>query len=165
MLFRSIIFLSDNGYSLGSHRNPWKDCAYEECIHLPLWIRWPGVTDGEGDIGALVGSMDVAPTVAEIAGAAPAQGVDGESLVPLLQGAETSLHRPILLRHVKYPRVAPSFWGLRTERWTYVTYGGGERELYDNESDPHQLRNLAGAPRHKQVEDELRAKLAELRAG
>ena len=31
-----IVFLSDNGYSLGSHRNPWKDCAYEECVHLPL---------------------------------------------------------------------------------------------------------------------------------
>ncbi len=156
-----VIFLSDNGYSLGSHRNAWKDCAYEECIHVPLWVRWPGVTD-EGDIEALVGNVDIAPTIAEIAGVAPPE-VDGQSLAPLLEGTATSLHRPILLRHVKYPRVAPSFWGLRTERWTYVTYGGGERELYDNESDPHQLRNLAGDPGHKQVEDELRAKLIELR--
>ena len=66
--------------------------------------------------------------------------------MPLLRGERARLQRPILLRHVKYPRVAPSFWGLRTERWTYVDYGSGERELYDNDADPHQLRNLAGEP-------------------
>jgi arylsulfatase A-like enzyme len=159
-----VIFLSDNGYSLGSHRWPWKDCAYEECIHLPLMIRWPGVTDGEHDVKALVGSMDIAPTIAEITGADPSAHVDGESLVPLLQDSTDSLHRPILLRHVKYPRVTPSFWGVRTERWTYVTYGSGERELYDDERDPHQLRNLAGEHRYRKTMNELQAKLIELRA-
>ena len=65
-----IVYLSDNGYSLGSHRNPWKDCAYEECIHLPLLINWPGHTGGP-PIDALAGSMDIAPTIAELAGATP----------------------------------------------------------------------------------------------
>lgn len=157
-----IVFLSDNGYSLGSHRNAWKDCAYEECIHVPLLVRWPGVTD-DGSIDALVGNVDIAPTIAEIAGVQTPAGVDGESLVPLLRGTASSLQRPILLRHVKYPRVAPSFWGLRTERFTYVEYGGGERELYDNESDPHQLRNLAGDERHRETRRELAATLADLR--
>ena len=105
-----IVFLSDNGYSLGSHRNPWKDCAYEECVHLPLWIRWPGHTDAGQRIGALAGSMDIAPTIAELAGATPTMPLDGTSLVPLLTGERTSLDRPILLRHVHYPKVAPTFW-------------------------------------------------------
>ena len=160
-----VVFLSDNGYSLGSHRNPWKDCAYEECIHLPLLIRWPGHTN-QNSIDSLVGSMDIAPTISEIAGVAPPSSLDGESLVPLIDGQTSSLDRPILLRHVQYPRVAPSFWGLRTERWTYVTYeASGERELYDDQADPHQLRNLAGNPRYDSVEDELRAKLEQLRSG
>lgn len=158
-----VIFLSDNGYSLGAHRNPWKDCAYEECIHVPLWVRWPGVTE-DGNVDALVGNIDVAPTVAEIAGAQLPAGIDGESLAPLLRGEVSSLQRPILLRHVKYPRVAPSFWGLRTERFTYVEYGGGERELYDNETDPHQLRNLAGRPAQREVERDLRETLAAMRS-
>jgi N-acetylglucosamine-6-sulfatase len=159
-----IVFLSDNGYSLGSHRNPQKDCAYEECIHLPLMIRWPGHT-GPAKIGALTGSMDIAPTIAELAGVTPARPVDGQSLVPLLSGAASSLDRPILLRHVQYPKVAPSFWGLRTERWTYVTYDrSGERELYDDHTDPHQLRNLAGDQRYRDVVAELQSTLERLRS-
>jgi arylsulfatase A-like enzyme len=159
-----IVFLSDNGYSLGSHRNPWKDCAYEECIHLPLLIRWPGHTDG-GSIGALAGSMDIAPTIAEITGAVPQSAVDGSSLVPLIDGEAESLDRPILVHHVHYPGVAPSFWGLRTERWTYVVYDSGERELYDDVADPHQLHNLGGDPAQAERISELQAELDELRSG
>jgi N-acetylglucosamine-6-sulfatase len=159
-----IVFLSDNGYSLGSHRNPWKDCAYEECIHLPLMINWPGHTDGV-PIDALAGSMDIAPTIAEIAGATPTAPVDGTSLVPLIDGDVDTLDRPILLRHVHYPGVAPTFWGLRTERWTYVIYESGERELYDNVADPQQLRNLAADPVQAATIDELEARLDQLRSG
>ncbi len=160
-----VIYLSDNGYSLGSHRNPWKDCAYEECIHLPLMVRWPGHTDAGGKISALAGSMDIAPTIAAIAGATTPAAVDGESLVPLLTGEASSLNRSILLRHVKYPRVAPTFWGIRTERWTYVDYGSGERELYDDVADPHQLHNLAGRPGQAATIDELEAQMEALRGG
>ena len=162
-----VIYVSDNGYSLGSHRNRWKDCAYEECIHLPLLIRWPGHTAG-GEIGALTGSVDIAPTIAELAGVEPPAPVDGESLVPLLDGdgdgGTDAGGGPILLRHVKYPRVAPSFWGVRTERWTYVIYErSGERELYDNRSDPAQLDNLAGLPAYAELEAELERTIVELR--
>ncbi len=160
-----IVFLSDNGYSLGSHRNPWKDCAYEECVHLPLWIRWPGHTDAGQRIGALAGSMDIAPTIAELAGAKPTMPLDGTSLVPLLTGERASLDRPILLRHVHYPNVAPTFWGLRTERWTYVEYPDGGRELYDDKADPHQLRNLAGRRGFSRIERTLHRELRRMRAG
>jgi N-acetylglucosamine-6-sulfatase len=160
-----IVFLSDNGYSLGSHRNPWKDCAYEECIHLPLMIRWPGHTTGES-IDALAGSMDIAPTIADITGATPTLAVDGTSLVPLIDGDATSLDRPILLHHVHYQGVAPSFWGLRTERYTYVTYpDSGERELYDDVADPHQLHNLADDPAQAERVSQLQAELEVMRSG
>ena len=164
-----VIYLSDNGYSLGSHRNRFKDCPYEECIHLPLLVRWPGHTDPDGaEVEALSGSPDIAPTIAEAAGAQTGSvDVDGESLVPLLEGdegAEGGEERPILLRHVKYPKVAPTFWGVRTERWTYVIYErSGERELYDNDADPEQLTNLAGRPEYAEKEAELERTIEELR--
>jgi N-acetylglucosamine-6-sulfatase len=159
-----IVFLSDNGYSLGSHRNPWKDCAYEECVHLPLLVRWPGHTEG-GTIDALTSSIDIAPTIAELAGVSPSAPTDGHSLVPLLGGEQDAEAGPILLRHVKYPRVAPSFWGVRTRRWTFVVYESGERELYDNRADPDQLHNLAARRRYGQLQDELQDTIAELRSG
>ncbi|HEX2129362.1 MAG TPA: sulfatase, partial [Solirubrobacterales bacterium] len=160
-----VVFLSDNGYSLGSHRYQWKDCPYEECIHLPLLVRWPGQTDAGQPIDALAGSMDIAPTIAELAGATPTTRMDGTSLVPLLTGARSSLDRPVLLRHVQYPRVPPSFWGVRTERFTYVIWESGERELYDNRRDRAQLRNLAGKRAYRGAERDLDRTIAELRRG
>ena len=97
----------------------------------------------------------------------PTRQPDGVSLGPLLRGETSSIDRPgILLRHVQYPKVAPSFWGLRTERWTYVVYDRSrEVELYDNDADPHQLRNLAGSAATADLEQDLAAKLDQLRSG
>ena len=158
------IVLSDNGYSLGSHRNPWKDCPYEECINVPLVVSWPGA-DTVPVVDALVSNVDIAPTIADLAGTDPPSAVDGQSLVPLLTGEERTLGRPVLLRHVRYPRTAPSFWGLRTERWTYAEYETGETELYDLDADPFELRNLASDPEHAPVAEALAERMRALRDG
>ena len=159
-----VIFVSDNGYSLGSHRNPWKDCPYEECVHLPLLVRWPGHTTVP-EVRALTGAVDIAPTIAEIAGASASPPPDGTSLVPLITGESASLDRPVLLRHVHYPRTAPSFWGIRTERWMYARYETGERELYDMAADRSQLHNLAGRRPYESIEHQLSERMKALRRG
>ena len=157
-----VLYLSDNGYSLGSHRNLQKDCPYEECIRLPLLVRWPGM-ETDPRVSSLVSSIDIAPTIAEMTGVSVPSQVDGESLVPLLSGRLTTLDRPVLLQHVYYPGTAPSFWGIRTERWMYALYETGERELYDLNRDPYELRNLAGRPSYRDRERKLRADMQELR--
>ncbi len=159
-----VIVLSDNGYSLGSHRNPQKDCPYEECINVPLVVSWPGA-DTAPVVDALVSNVDIAPTIAALAGVEPPTALDGQSLVPLLKGEESTLGRPVLLRHVRYPRTAPSFWGLRTGRWMYAEYETGETELYDLESDPFELRNLAADPELAPVAEALAERMRELRGG
>ena len=78
-----IVFASDNGYSFGSHRWIYKGCAYEECIHVPLMIRAPGVPTRT--VRAMVGNQDIAPTLAALAGVEHPP-VDGRSLVPLIRG-------------------------------------------------------------------------------
>ena len=75
----------------------------------------------------------------------------------------TTLNRPVLLQHVYYPGTAPSFWGIRTERWMYALYKTGERELYDLNRDPYELTNLAGRPSYRDRERKLRADMQELR--
>jgi arylsulfatase A-like enzyme len=159
-----VIVVSDNGYSLGSHRNPWKDCPYEECVHLPLLVRWPDRTTVP-KVKALTAAIDIAPTIAEMAGATASPSPDGTSLVPLITGESSSVQRPVLLRHVHYPRTAPSFWGIRTERWMYALYETGERELYNVIRDRFELHNLAGHRAYESVERELSERMKVLRRG
>ena len=153
-----IFFTSDNGYLLGQHRQTDKGIPYEEAITVPLLVRGPGITAGRS-IGQLASNIDLAPTIAALAGASVPRFVSGRSLVPLLQGSQPSAWRNATIS--QYYREgnggsgelstaavldqpgAPSFLALRTENRSYVEYVTGERELYDLANDPHQLRNLA----------------------
>jgi N-acetylglucosamine-6-sulfatase len=80
-----IIFASDNGYHLGQHRLVGgKGTAYEEDIVVPLIVRGPNVQAGVALDGYVTGNIDIAPTIADLAGVVPPSYVDGRSLVPLL---------------------------------------------------------------------------------
>jgi arylsulfatase A-like enzyme len=79
-----IVFTSDNGFHLGQHRMPGgKQTAYETDVHLPLLVRGPGITPGS-HTGAIVGNIDIAPTIAAIGGRTMTDNPDGRSLIPLL---------------------------------------------------------------------------------
>ena len=141
-----IIFTSDNGFRLGQHRlPPAKETAYEEDIHLPLYIRGAGIPQGKV-IDKIVGNLDLAPTFAELAGAKIPKFVDGRSLVSSIYSQSVSSWRKALLiehRQDSPQALIPSYAGLRTEKCTYVEYENNERELYNLTQDPQQLKNIA----------------------
>jgi N-acetylglucosamine-6-sulfatase len=144
-----IIFTSDNGYHLGQHRlPPNKETAYEEDIHLPLYIRGSDVLPGQ-IINQIVGNIDLAPTIAELAGAKVPKFIDGRSLVGLFRRTlplPLSWRQVFLLQHRDSKHLTPpipDYLGLRTANCTYVEYKNGEQELYNLTEDPYQLRNLA----------------------
>jgi len=87
-----IFYTSDNGYHLGQFRLPTsKQQIYETDIHLPLYVRGPGIKSGV-ELDALVGNVDIAPTLLDLAGAQK-DDMDGKSLMPhLVSGSETSAH-------------------------------------------------------------------------
>lgn len=86
-----VFFTSDNGYHLGQHRLPaGKTTAYEEDVRVPLIVRGPGIAAGQVEDRWLTGVVDLAPTVAELAGARVPDYVEGRSLVPILRGSEPS---------------------------------------------------------------------------
>jgi arylsulfatase A-like enzyme len=81
------VFTSDNGYHLGQHRLPaGKYTNYEEDLRVPLIIRGPGVPISQTST-ALVSTMDLAPTFAELAQTSMPAYVDGRSLLGLLSGS------------------------------------------------------------------------------
>lgn len=148
------LFTSDNGYHLGQHRlEPGKYTAYEPDVRVPLLVRGPGVPAGAA-VSALTSSVDLAPTVAELAGVRLRTEPDGRSLVPLLRGRTPGDWRQVvLLEQFAYPPAPPeegqasfpypAHLGLRTERYKFVeSVGRGERELYDLRSDPDETVNL-----------------------
>ncbi|MBI2238771.1 MAG: sulfatase [Actinobacteria bacterium] len=163
-----ILYLTDNGFSFGEHRWVGKQCPYEECIRTPFLVRYPGATSRAD--GHLVSNVDVAPTVADLAGISPGLPADGRSLVPLLEGsAPAGWREGVLLEWTGDPLV-PAWWGVRTEDLSYVEYATGERELYDltgtaGPPDPFQLDDRADDPAYAALRAELAALLERLRGG
>lgn len=125
-----VVITSDHGHEDGQHRHPTgKGEHFEESIRTPLFVLGPGIAPGESS--ALVYPMDLAPTVAELAGV-PAPAVDARSLVPLLEEPTAPWRLRVLLEH--------GFVGVRTAG-RKLAIKGTKRELYNLTNDPFELRN------------------------
>lgn len=91
-----VIFTSDNGFFYGEHRLiGGKFLAYEPSTHLPFLIRGPHIRPGS-ESNELVGNIDVAPTVLELAGAEADKSIDGRSMVPFMRDPALRTLRPYL---------------------------------------------------------------------
>lgn len=166
-----IVFMSDNGYLLGEHRLHGKQAPYEESIRIPLVIRYDRMLgdDGPRTDDHLVLNLDLAPTFAEAAGLEVA-GTDGRSLLPLINPEDPRAADPwrtsFLIEHLGFPdlmsRDIPSYCGVRTERFKYVSWEPGDRELYDLQIDPLELQDVAEDPGYRSVRASMERALARL---
>jgi arylsulfatase A-like enzyme len=180
-----IIFTSDNGYHLGTHRlRHGKKTPYEEAAHVPLFVRGPGVAAGSS-VEEMVLNNDFAPTFAELAGLKEFKA-DGRSLVSLMRGEEppSGWRSTVLLEAFLDGKSADeegdaetddeegtgegnrtdqtTFRSVRTTSHKYVEHGNGERELYDLQNDPHELENLYETADPALIED-LKGRLEALK--
>lgn len=161
-----IFFLSDNGLHMGQHRfTTGKGSPYDEDIRVPLMVRGPGVPAGvvRHELASLV---DIAPTLAELAGTTMPTEVDGRSLAPLLHdtAAPARWRNAVLIEHWKAPSDVkadarraleppdayelqlkglaleePDYVGLRTATYKYVDRSGPSVELYDVVHDTSEI--------------------------
>ena len=165
-----IVFTSDNGFLLGEHRiRIGKQYPYEESIGVPLILRGPDIPRGEVR-RQLAANVDLAPTILDYARAKPATAPDGRSLRALIKDRHTSPGRAIVLENWCQVEEAcfdpdiPRFRGVRTDRYAYMEYPNGEREMYDLDRDPNQLRSLQVDPRYRRERAALARLLADLAA-
>ncbi|HEX9823834.1 MAG TPA: sulfatase [Actinomycetota bacterium] len=140
------LFLSDNGFLLGEHGWTGKGVPYRASIGIPFFLRWPGRIAGGTSDDALVGTIDVAPTVLDAAGLGQATletEMDGRSLLgPIERDA-------MLSEFWTAGGPVPTWASIRTPAAQYVEYEVEPglvtfREYYDLVSDPWQLTNLLG---------------------
>lgn len=161
-----VVFTSDNGFHYGQHRfGLGKWMPYEEDIRVPLLVSGPGVPAGEARSGFAL-NTDLAPTFAGWAGVETPGSVDGRSLEPLIAGGTEGWRNTFLVEAIRNNFASltrPPFKAIRTERFTYVEYESGERELYDLDADPYQMRSIhrSASPNFK---GELSSMLAALRS-
>ncbi|MFE4080083.1 sulfatase-like hydrolase/transferase [Paenarthrobacter sp. YIM B13468] len=157
-----IIFTSDHGENLGDHYLYHKSRPYQGATHIPFLISGPGISPLQVR-DEPIGWHDTLPTVLELAGLPCPDGVDGESIVPLLSGSGEQawreyLHSENSLRGAHagmYPALPgqqvegnlvyePSWHSLTDGRWKYIWFdSSGAEQLFNLVEDPHELVDLA----------------------
>lgn len=165
-----IVVMGDHGYFYGEHDlNEERRLAYEESARIPLIVRYPRDARAGSTPGELVQTIDLAPTLLELAGAADATTRQGRSLVPLLRGERPEWRRSVLIEYFSdtvFPRIRNmGYRAVRTDRYKFIDYLelDGMDELYDLEVDPFELDNLVGSDRESKLRPALEAELARLR--
>ncbi|MDO8543207.1 MAG: sulfatase [Opitutaceae bacterium] len=139
-----VVLLGDHGFHLGDHGLWGKLTNFERSARVPLIIAAPAIRHGGSTTRAIVELIDLYPTLAELAGAAPPAGLEGRSLVPILRDPGLASNRPAYTSTIHRGVLGRS---VRTERWRYTEWvGGGDTELYDHDADPGEYRNLAADP-------------------
>ncbi|MDP6359715.1 MAG: sulfatase-like hydrolase/transferase, partial [Planctomycetota bacterium] len=140
-----IILWSDHGYHLGDKNATVKFTLWEKANHVPFIIVAPGVTTPGTVINRPVSLLDIYPTLIDLAGLPKRDGLDGVSLVPLLNSSKVEWNRPAVMTQGRGNHA------IRSDRWRYIRYADGTEELYDHNSDPWEWKNLAGDPKHTAV--------------
>ena len=132
-----VVVWGDHGWHLGDHTIWGKHTTFERSLKSVLIMRTPGMEQPGVPADGIVETLDIYPTLAELAGLEAPADLTGSSLVPLLEDP----------RHPGKDG-AFGYWRgrqtLRTDRYRITEHEGGEVELYDHEADPYETRNVAG---------------------
>jgi N-acetylglucosamine-6-sulfatase len=155
-----VVFTSDNGYFWGEHRLDGKNRPYEEATRVPYLVRYDAL-GGTGKTSTLATNIDLAPTFADLAGTTMPDP-DGTSLMPFLRGEVAKVRTGHLIEQKAVGANVPAYCLLQTERFTFTHYGTGEEELYNLRTDPLQMQNKIGAPRHQERITTMRRRLRRL---
>ena len=163
-----VILMGDNGYFLGERGYAGKWLPYDLSIRVPLIVLDPRSEQHlRGTMPTKpVLNIDIAPTLLDLAGIAVPSEMQGESLVPLIQGESppgwrTDFFVELLFNHPEIPKHE----GVRGERFKYARYFEQipvYEELYDLLEDPVETKNLAGDSSHSAILSRLRNRTDEL---
>lgn len=163
-----ILFMSDNGFFYGEHGlSLERRMPYEESIRTPLIVRYPGVAAAGDTVGGLVASVDIAPTVLDIAGVPIGDHIQGRSFVPLLLGNDDDWRQSVFIEFYTYENPFPwlvdmDYRAIRTHQYKLIhwVHHPDDAELYDLVNDPYEMHNLIDDPSMTGVVRNLRSEMA-----
>lgn len=162
-----ILYTSDHGEYLGDHHAGAKGFIHEPSAHVPFALRlpqsWQNRCHGT-EVNRVVTHADIFPTLVAAAGGASPAGTCGQDLIALARGElaeprrylEVTVGRDDELRYL----------GITDGRWVYAWYPEGETEqLFDLETDPHELHDLGCSSEHADIRQALREEIIRRRTG
>lgn len=158
-----IVFSGDNGFFLGEYGLAGKWFPHEVSIRVPLIVHDPRLSKDQRGVRReeIALSIDIAPTLLDLAGLSPPKGTQGSSVLPLVRGQTMNWRREFFYEHPFSHARIPFTEAIRTERWKYIRYLESEplhEELYDLQQDPQEARNVASLPQHRNLLEEMRGK-------
>ena len=155
-----VVYSSDHGEMAGSHGLVNKSMGmYEENLHIPLVISCPRLASRAVKYGGLVSNIDLVPTLASLAGVSWPEPLPGFDLSPILNGKAVSRPEMIFAEGKTEYEGASPWRGVRTANWKYWRYQDGAEFLFELESDPLELNNLAGESSFREIKRGLQEQL------
>jgi arylsulfatase A-like enzyme len=155
-----VVFTSDHGELLGDHGLLFKGPFHYDClIRIPLILKWGNQICGGSRIAEICQHIDLFPTLLNCCAIKVPRGVQGRSLMPLIDGDRNSGYDWALVEHDNLA------WGLnmktiRSHDWRMTFYAGRSfGELYDLKRDPDEFENLWDSPEYQSVKEDLKTVL------
>jgi arylsulfatase A-like enzyme len=150
-----IVFWGDHGYQLGE-KGKWSKAGslFEAGARVPFIVVAPTAKGSKQVCRRVVEMVDLYPTLVELCGLPKPNGLEGRSLVPLLNDPAKEWNYPAFTSWCEDGRTLTGV-SIRTEKWRYAEYTLGGGMLLDMENDPHELKNLAPDPQFAKIIEQL----------
>ena len=163
-----VIYSSDQGFWLGEHGWFDKRWMYEESLHTPLLIRWPGQVKSGGTNANLISNLDFAQTFLDIARAKQPKDMQGRSIIPILRG-----QTPLNWRKTHYYHYyeagghgVPIHYGVTDGRYKLIRFPDDKLdtwEFFDLKNDPQEMKSRYADPKYVRTITSLKQELTQLR--
>ena len=157
-----VVLVSDHGWHLGEQSVWGKMTNFEVATRVPMIIAAPGLTAGRTEEPSEL--VDLYPTLCDLLEIEQPSHLEGNSLTRVLRHPDEDTGQVALSQ---YARFDEDFMGraMRTRRYRLVVWTEQptgrvvHRELYDHESDPDEMNNLAVDPTYREIADQLQSQL------
>jgi arylsulfatase A-like enzyme len=145
-----IVYVADHGDFAGEHGLTYKNLGIYESIHrIPFLLSYPGAPQGRV-VDELVESVDLYPTLCELMDVEPPDGIEGQSVLPVVGGQAPG--KEAVVCEWSWTQPSPVIYAVRTRDFRLVYYGRElQGELYDRRTDPGELNNLYDDPAYASV--------------
>ena len=163
-----VIYSSDQGFWLGEHGWFDKRWMYEESLHTPLLVRWPGQTKPGSTNANLVSNLDFAQTFLDIAGAPQPKDMQGRSIKPILRGQTPADWRRTHYYHYYEAggHGVPIHYGVTDGRYKLIRFPDPKLntwEFFDLKIDPQEMKSRFTDPKYSKTIAGLKQELTRLR--
>jgi len=157
-----VVYLSDQGFYMGEHGWFDKRFMYEESYRTPMVMRYPGVIKPGTKINDMIMNIDLGPTFLQAAGVAVPKDVHGQSFLPRLQNKKYQSRDAMYYHYYENGEhsVSPHF-GVKTNRYKLIRFYEKTEgwELFDLQSDPHEMKNIYGTTGTEKITARLKSQL------